>query len=107
MTPPTRPILNPSHKDHVLLDTNDRYDAWNTGRDGPEDYREGGLKIAYDGAGSIPQIILNGCDGEVSLTGIAEIKAAETALREGRELADKFGPVLTGLDYLRKRGLAT
>ena len=59
-----------THRQHVLLDTEDRYDAWNTGRDAPENYRDGmGLLIVYDGTGTIPSVTLNGPDGQIEFTG--------------------------------------
>jgi hypothetical protein len=78
---------------HVLLDTEDRYDAWNTGRDAPEDYRDGmGLLIVYDGGGTVPNVTMNGPDGQIEFTGEAEIKAVYSAMRCAARYAEAFGP---------------
>lgn len=87
---------------HTLLDTEDRYDAWNTGRDGPESHQDGeGLRISYDGTGSIPHVTFNGPDGEIELRGVSEIRAAWGALREGLRYAEAFGPPIP-LDQWRR-----
>lgn len=89
-----RPILQSATRGlHVLLDTEDRYDAWNTGRDGPESFQDGeGLRISFDGTGTLPCITINGPDGEIELRGESEIRAAWNALRCGTRLAEAFGP---------------
>ena len=82
--------------EHVLLDTEDYADARLTGRDRPESARDGmGLRIVYDGTGTIPSVRINGPDGEVELTGAAEISHAARALTRGGELARSFGPPIT------------
>lgn len=89
------PASNPTsdRRELPLLDTNDRYDAWLTGRtDGPEDWRDGcGLRVLYDGTGYLPCVYLNGPDGEVQLTGRHEISAVADALATGARLAERFG----------------
>jgi hypothetical protein len=87
------PPAQAAHGVVVLLDTNDRYDAWNTGRDGPEDWRDGmGLRIAYDGTGAIPGVVFNGPDGEIQLTGCSEIRAATQAIEQANRYAEAFDP---------------
>ena len=77
----------------VLLDTGDRYDAWSTGREQPEDYHTGmGLLIAYDGTGAVPSVTINGPDGQLEFNGAAEIKAVYGAMRHATRLAEAFGP---------------
>ena len=90
---------------HVLLDTEDRYDAWNTGRDGPESYSDGdGLRIAFDGTGTLPCVTLNGPDGEIELRGESEIRAAWGALRCATRLAEAFGPPIPLATWRRLNG---
>lgn len=103
----TSPARSPAaHRAHVLLDTNEPYDAWKTGRDGPEDYHDGqGLRVAYDGEGTIPSVTLNGPDGQIDLTGIAEIEAVAAALQQGCTLAEEFGDPIPFAEWVcRLRG---
>jgi hypothetical protein len=74
----------------LLLDTADWSDAILTGRDGVEDLAHGepGLRITYEFQGGHPSIVLNGPDGEVTFSGIAEIVYATNALADGRHLAE-------------------
>ena len=77
---------------HVLIDTEDPYDAWKTGRDGPESPEEGdGLRMTYDGTGTIPCINVCDPDGEYTYQGLSEIRAAYDALGSGLRLAEAFG----------------
>ena len=76
----------------ILLDTEDPFDAGITGRDGPESPKDGlGLRIVFDGTGTIPSITINGPDGEIELCGLAEIRAVADALNGGLKLAKAFG----------------
>lgn len=87
---------------HVLLDTEDPYDAWKTGRDGPEDARDGqGLRITYDGTGTGPSVTLNGPDGETDLFGLSEIRAVQAALTSALRYAEAFGELIP-VDQWRK-----
>ena len=89
-----RPTSVPlARRAHTLLDTEDHYDAWNTGRDGPESYQDGeGLRILYDGTGTLPCVTLNGPDGEIEFRGVSEIRAVWSALRSAVRYAEAFGP---------------
>ena len=87
------PVQNATRSRYVLLDTEDPYDAWNTGRDGPESASEGdGLMMAFDGTGTIPHVTISGPDGEIELRGVSEIRAAWAALKSGLRMAEAFGP---------------
>lgn len=94
MAAPWYPIpKSATRQEFDLLDTEDRYDAWSTGRDGPESADDGeGLKISYDGTGTIPCIALYGPDGSIELRGLDEIRTAFGALRTGLRYAEAFGP---------------
>lgn len=74
----------------VLVDTADWSDAILTGRDGVEDLSHGepGLRIAYDFSYGHPSVTLNGPDGEIMLSGIAEINYAANALSHGARMAE-------------------
>ena len=83
----------------TLIDTAEWSDAISTGRDREEDIDQGedGLRMTYDG-GDFPTVTFNGPDGEVRLTGAAEIfyvaarmqAAAWFACRDsGRRLAKR------------------
>lgn len=77
----------------ALLDTEDHYDAWTTGREAPESADDGqGLRVTYDGSGTIPCVSILGPDGEIELRGLDEIRAAFGALRIGLRYAEAFGP---------------
>lgn len=98
----SRAAVNVYHY-YLLLDTADPFDAAITGRDGPESHTDGqGLKVSFDGTGTIPSITLNGPDGEIELVGIAEIRAATGALKSGLKLAEAFGDPIP-LHEWRKR----
>lgn len=103
MTSAVWPVLRASTRQlHVLLDTEDRYDAWNTGREAPESFSDGdGLRVMFDGTGTIPSVILNGPDGEIELRGESEIRAVWNALRSGTRMAEAFGPPIP-LEQWRK-----
>lgn len=90
-----------AHK-YVLLDTSHRFDAGITDRDGPEHYSDGGLKIAFDGTGTIPSTTINGPDGEIELCGLAEIRAAADALQGALKLAIAFGPPIPLHEWRRQ-----
>lgn len=90
---------------HVLLDTEDRYDAWNTGRETPEAYHpDMGLLIVYDGSGDRPNVTVNGADGQIEFNGAAEICAVSGVLRYAARLAEAFGPPLTVLQWRQLNG---
>lgn len=106
MTTIIRPIPQRATRGlHVILDTEDRYDAWNTGRDGPESFQDGdGLRVMFDGTGAIPQVTINGPDGEIELRGESEIRAAWNALRCGVRMAEAFGPPMSLAAWRRLNG---
>jgi hypothetical protein len=90
---------------YVLLDTEDRYDAWSTGRDGPESPIDGdGLLIAFDGTGTLPYVTISSPDGEVEFHGLDEIRAVYGALRCGARLAEAFGPPIPLLQWRQLHG---
>lgn len=94
-----------AHREHPLLDTADHYDAWDTGRDGPEDHIDGcGLLMIYDGTGTVPSIRVNGPDGEIEFIGIDEIRAVSGAMRSGLRLAEAFGAPIPLLQWRRLNG---
>ena len=77
----------------VLLDTEDPFDAQDTGREGPESPHDGeGLRITYDGTGTIPCVSILGPDGEIEFRGFPEIRASCAALRVALRYAEAFGP---------------
>ena len=81
-----------ARREHSLLDTADPYDAWQTGREGPQSADDSdGLKITYDGTGMNPSVSFYGPDGEIELRGTDEIRAAYGAMRRGLQLAEAFG----------------
>lgn len=92
-----------AHKAHTLLDTDDHYDAWKTGRDGPENWQDGqGLRIEYDGTGTGPSVTINGPDGEIDLFGLSEIRAVFDAVRSSLRYAEAFGDVIPVEDWRKQ-----
>lgn len=93
MTRLIRPLSQAAaRKLYSLLDTEDPYDAWETGRDGPETFHDGlGLRVQFDGTGTIPCMTINGPDGEIEFRGLPEIRAVHGAMKHGYRLAEAFG----------------
>ena len=89
-----RPIAQSTTRcEHTLLDTVDPYDAWITGREHAESPDEGdGLRVVFDGTGTIPCVAIYGPDGEIELRGLDEIRAVYGALRTATRFAEAFGP---------------
>jgi hypothetical protein len=88
-------LFAPAHAAVILLDTERYEDAILTGRDGPRDpIRGDGLRIVYDGSGTLPATTFVGPDGQVELTGAAEIHQARLAMERADRLAEAFGPEL-------------
>jgi hypothetical protein len=93
MITPLPPSPNLAFQDRVLLDTQDRYDAWDTGRDSPESAEDGdGLRITYDGTSRLPCVSILSADGAVELRGVHEIRAGCAALQKGLRLAEARRP---------------
>lgn len=71
----------------TLLDTTNLNDALATGHKSPIDYTEGGLRITFEAHEALgPSVRLFGIEGEIELTGDAEIAEVIRAL----EMARKF-----------------
>src|SRR5436190_14373788 len=91
-----------ARKAHVLLDTDDLYDAWRTGRDGPESWQDGqGLRIVYDGTGTAPSVTINGPDGETDLFGLSEIRAVFESMASALRYAEAFGETIPVEEWRR------
>jgi hypothetical protein len=101
---PTTQLM--ARKAHVLLDTEDRYDAWSTGRERPESLDDDGcgLRIAYDGTGTVPSMTINGPDGEIELCGVDEIRAVNGAMRSGLRYAEAFGDPIPYPEWRKLHG---
>lgn len=76
----------------TILDTSDAFDAHLMGYDGPRDPVEDaeGLRVTWDGRWSIPSVILNGPDGQISIDGLCAIEAALDALMKAASYARKM-----------------
>jgi hypothetical protein len=93
-----------ARRERVLLDTADRFDAFLTGRDGPQDVEDGedGLKAVYDGTGSIPTFWVKTLDGWIEFRGVAEIRQIASTSNRALRYAEAFGPPLTPEQWRRQ-----
>jgi hypothetical protein len=90
---------------HTLLDTEDEYDAWSTGREGPESAEDGdGLSITWDGTGTVPSVSLLSTDGAVELHGVDEIRAVYCAVRTALRFAEAFGDPIPAAQWRQLNG---
>lgn len=97
-------LPNAIYAEHILLDTDEYSDAILTGRDGPESPDDGlGLRVVFDGTGTIPAIRITGPDGAIELTGEAEISCVANALGRGAKLAADFGDPIPYLTWVKMR----
>lgn len=73
-----------------LFDTANLNDALAAGHRAPIDYTEGGLRIAYELHPVLgPRVSFFGVEGEISMTGLAEVKCALRALERVVALGER------------------
>jgi hypothetical protein len=75
----------------TLFDTAHAFDAGSAGYDGPTDTDDGGFRVVFDGRWNQPQVILNGQDGEITITGYSAIKCLTDALMDAEKKAKRMG----------------
>lgn len=76
----------------LIFTTQDHSDAICAGFERAEHElgEDGGFSVAFDGRGSIPTVVLNGCDGEISVVGHHAIKALAEACAEGLRMSERM-----------------
>jgi hypothetical protein len=91
---------DPSHAFRTLLNTEDYDTAYFTGRDGPADpVNEDGLRLDYDGTGTIPSVSITGSGHIIELNGEGEIHQLRLAMDSADNLAKGFGPPIPYLEW--------
>lgn len=79
----------------ALLDTANLNDALACDHRSPIDYTEGGLRITMENHPVIGlRVVLNGVEGEVELTGVAEVNCVIRALQRAVALAERAPALL-------------
>lgn len=72
----------------TLFTTEHAYDAGVAGFDGPtEPGTDGGFSVLFDGRHSIPSVVLNGSDGEITVSGYEAIRELANALLAAEKMA--------------------
>jgi hypothetical protein len=75
----------------TLFTTEHAYDAGLAGFYGPTDPGvDGGFSVTFDGRDSIPSVVLNGSDGEITVSGADAILQLAQALVEAATLANRM-----------------
>ena len=76
----------------TIYDTAHSFDAGRAGYDGPTAPEEGGFRVVFDGRHSIPSVVLNGSDGEITVTGYEAIRELANALLDAERKAARMTP---------------